>query len=237
MQAKYVFASERNREAQMNKIVPLDSTSNIPGVRPAGQKRSRLLQDRFVIVGRKVLIETRLKDVPIPMLAQKAGSSVGGFYSRFDSKEVYFNFMRSQMFDEHSLLHDKFLDPAKFQTKAPKNISIAFVDMMLEMLTGPWRGVLREAFLSLPDNPEGWAPMKNRSEYLSDRLLRLYEPLIENKKELDERVAFAVQLVISAVDTALVNSNLRFNISDIRFRNYLIESFDAVIAGRFHTEI
>ena len=96
----------------MNKIVPLVSTSNIPGVRPAGQKRSRLLQDRFVIVGRKVLIETRLKDVPIPMLAQKAGSSVGGFYSRFDSKEVYFNFMRSQMFDEHSLLHDKFLDPA-----------------------------------------------------------------------------------------------------------------------------
>ncbi len=57
----------------MNKIVPLDSTSNVPGVRPAGQKRSRLLQDRFVIAGRKILIETRLKDVSIPTLAAKAG--------------------------------------------------------------------------------------------------------------------------------------------------------------------
>tara|TARA_B100000780_G_scaffold72343_1_gene48476 strand:- start:4563 stop:5276 length:714 start_codon:yes stop_codon:yes gene_type:complete len=235
MQAKYGFASERNREAQMNKIVPLDSTSNVPGVRPAGQKRSRLLQDRFVIAGRKILIETRLKDVSIPTLAAKAGSSVGGFYSRFDSKEVYFNFMRSQMFEEHTILHDQYLDPAKFQTKTHKSVSIAFVDLMLEMVSGPWRGVLREAFLSVPDDPEGWGPMKHRSEHLCDRLLKLYEPLVENKKALDQRVTFAVQLVISAVDTASVNSNLKFGISDLEFRDYLIESFNALITGNFQT--
>lgn len=36
----------------------------IPGVKRAGQKRSKLLQDKFVRAGRKVLLKTRLDDLP-----------------------------------------------------------------------------------------------------------------------------------------------------------------------------
>lgn len=63
----------------------------IPGVKRAGQKRSKLLQDKFVRAGRKVLLKTRLDDLSIPALAEAAGSSVGGF-SQIDVTGASFTF-------------------------------------------------------------------------------------------------------------------------------------------------
>ena len=217
----------------MNKASPQEVKFDIPGVRPAEQMRSRLLQDRFVMAGRKILLKTRLTDVPIPVLAKEAGSSVGGFYSRFDTKDAFFDFLRLQMFDDHMKLHDEYLDPTRFTGKTHKDVSSAFVDLMLLVFSSPWRGVLREAFSRIPDHPESWGPMTQRSKYLCNRILALYEPLVENKDGLDQRVAFAVQLLFSAFDNEMMNPNLEFTISDTQFRYFLIHSFDALIAGRF----
>ncbi len=217
----------------MSEIAQLSRKMTIPGVKPAEQKRSRALQDRFVVATRKILLTTRLKDVPIPDLAKAAGSSVGGFYSRFESKDALFEFMRNQMFEEHLKLHDEYLDPDGFAEGSHLVVSTVFVDLMLRVFSGPWRGVLRETFTAVLENPNTWDPMKARLEYLCDRLVPLYENRIEKRDGLPERVAIALQHLLSVFDNEMMNPNLEFRISDPRFRFYLAQTFDMLIVGNF----
>ncbi len=201
----------------------------IPGVKRAGQKRSKLLQDKFVKAGRKVLLKTRLDDLSVPALAEAAGSSVGGFYSRFDSKEAFFEFLRLQMLGEHSQLYNESLTPSRFAGKTAEHVTEAFVDVMLKVFSGPWRGVLREAYSVIPERPESWAPMKARGQYVRALILELYHPRVAAPEGLDERVSIAVQLLFSALNNEMMNPNLAFSIDDPKFRTYLIAAFNALV--------
>ncbi len=208
---------------------------DIPGVRPADQKRSRVLQDKFAAAGREVLLHMRLDDLSIPVLAKSAGSSVGGFYSRFESKEAFFEFLRFQMLKEHMTLYDEHLDPERFIGKTRGDVSSAFVDVMLIVFTGPCRGILREAYSAIPDRPENWEPMKERGRLLRQMILALFAPLVDRREGLEERVSIAVQFLFSALNNEMMNPNLAFGVEDPKFRFYLISAFDAVVAGEFDT--
>lgn len=201
----------------------------IPGVKRAGQKRSKLLQDKFVKAGRKVLLKTRLDDLSIPALAEEAGSSVGGFYSRFDSKESFFAFLRLQMLTEQLALYEQGLAPALFKGKTAHDVTEAFVDIMIRVFNGPWRGVLREAYSVIPERPESWAPMKARGQYLRALMLELYRPRVGAPETLDERVSIAVQLLFSALNNEMMNPNLAFSIDHPKFRSYLIAAFSVLV--------
>ncbi len=209
----------------------LELDDPIPGVRPAEQNRSRALQDRFVIAGRKVLLTTRLDDLAIPVLAKAAESSVGGFYSRFETKDAFFEFLRRRMLIEHMVLYEDHLSPSRFEGKARQDVSEAFVDVMLIVFSGPWRGVLREAYALLTLRPESWAPMKARGQYLRQRVAELYSPLVGNRAGLEERVSFAMQLLFSALNNEMMNPNLSFSIKDEAFRRHLIVTLDTLVAG------
>lgn len=217
----------------MSEISTVFQTLAIPGVKPAEQKRSRVLQDKFVVATRKILLTTRMKDIPVPELAHAAGSSVGGFYSRFESKDALFEFMRKQMFDEHLILHDEYLDPNAFAGKSHLVVSTVFVDLMLRVFSGPWRGVLRETFTNVLEHPSTWEPMKARLEYLCDRLIPLYKNRIDGPQGLEERVGIALQFLLSVFDNEMMNPNLEFRINDPKFRFYLVQTFDVLIAGNF----
>jgi len=205
----------------------------IPGVRPADQKRSRLLQDKFAAAGRRVLLHTRLHEISIPALAKAAKSSVGGFYSRFETKEAFFEFLRMQMLAEHMKLYEEHLDPARFRGAHHRDVSEALVDVMLLVFSGPWRGVLREAYSVIPERPESWAPMKERGQLVRGWVQGLYSPCIERTEGLEERVSMAVQLLFSALNNEMMNPNLAFGIDDPRFRSYLIVAVDTLVAGDF----
>ena len=209
----------------------LELDDPIPGVRPAEQSRSRALQDKFVTAGRKVLLTTRLDDLAIPVLAKAANSSVGGFYSRFETKGAFFEFLRRRMLIEHLVLYEGHLSPSRFEGKARQDVSEAFVDVMLIVFSGPWRGVLREAYALLTLRPESWAPMKARGQYLRQRVTELYRPVVGNHDGLEERMSFALQLVFSALNNELMNPNLSFSIKDAAFRRHLIVTLDTLVAG------
>lgn len=210
---------------------------DVPGVRPAEQKRSRILQDRFVTAGCHSLRETRLNDTSIPGLAKAAGSSVGGFYSRFESKEVFFEFMRMQMLDEHMIRYKEELEPSEFEGRDRRYVSEKLVDVMLSIFSGPWRGVLREAYARIPERPDSWEPMKIRGQFVRERALGLYATRVDIKNGLDERVSMAVQLLFSALNNEMMNPNLAFSLTDPQFRFYLISSLDSIVAGHFETSL
>lgn len=200
-------------------------TADIPGVRPAGQSRSRALQDRFVRAGREMLRDQRLSDISIPDLAQKAKSSVGGFYSRFETKEAFFEFLRAQMLLENGQMHDDLLDPARLSEASADQICAAFIDVMIQVFTGPWRGVLREAYASIPDKTGIWVPMNARGQSLRERMTDLLLPNLPDRPDTDDRVGFAVQALFSVLNNELMNPHLMVSSDDPRFRAYLVEAF------------
>lgn len=216
----------------MNSAVQEMLSQGIPGVRPADQKRSRVLQEKFVDAGRKVLLNTRLDDLAVPALAKAAGSSVGGFYSRFESKEAFFEFLRMQMLAEHMRLYDEKLSEDRFVGKTRRDVSEVFVDVMLAVFSGPWRGVLREAYSAIPVHPESWEPMKRRGQYVRGLVTELYRSRVGHTDGLEERVSIAVQLLFSALNNEMMNPNLAFSIDDPKFRLYLIAAFDGLVSGQ-----
>ena len=64
---------------------------DLPGVTPSRQKRSREMTLALLQAGAEMLRTRSLSELSIEALCKKVGATVGAFYSRFDSKEAYFN--------------------------------------------------------------------------------------------------------------------------------------------------
>ena len=64
---------------------------DFPGVTPSRQKRSREMTAALLEAGADMLRTRSLAELSIEALCGKVGATVGAFYSRFESKEAYFN--------------------------------------------------------------------------------------------------------------------------------------------------
>jgi AcrR family transcriptional regulator len=64
---------------------------DFPGVTPSRQKRSREMTAALLAAGADMLRTRSLAELSIEALCGKVGATVGAFYSRFESKEAYFN--------------------------------------------------------------------------------------------------------------------------------------------------
>src|ERR1700744_4172366 len=64
---------------------------DFPGVAPSRQKRSRETTLALLQAGAEMLRSRSFAELSIEALCSKVGATVGAFYSRFDSKEAYFN--------------------------------------------------------------------------------------------------------------------------------------------------
>jgi AcrR family transcriptional regulator len=95
--------------------MPFDSPDlDFPGVMPSRQKRSRETTSALLRAGAEMLRTHRLEDLSIETLCAQINVTVGAFYSRFESKDAYFNTllglagrdgaaMQSRMMQDHTL--------------------------------------------------------------------------------------------------------------------------------------
>jgi AcrR family transcriptional regulator len=70
---------------------PRSADFDFPGVTPSRQKRSREMTAALLQAGAELLRTRSLGELSIEALCAKVGVTVGAFYSRFESKEAYFN--------------------------------------------------------------------------------------------------------------------------------------------------
>ena len=70
---------------------PESADFDLPGVTPSRQKRSRETTAALLKAGAEMLRTRSLAELSIEALCTKVGATVGAFYSRFESKEAYFN--------------------------------------------------------------------------------------------------------------------------------------------------
>ena len=67
------------------------SELDLPGVTPSRQKRSRETTAALLAAGAEMLRSHSLAELSIEALCRQVGATVGAFYSRFESKDAYFN--------------------------------------------------------------------------------------------------------------------------------------------------
>ena len=70
---------------------PRSGDFDLPGVTRSRQKRSREMTLALLQAGAEMLRTRSLAELSIEALCSEVGATVGAFYSRFESKEAYFN--------------------------------------------------------------------------------------------------------------------------------------------------
>ena len=70
---------------------PRSEDFDFPGVTPSRQQRSRETTAALLKAGADMLRTRSLAELSIAALCTNVGATVGAFYSRFESKEAYFN--------------------------------------------------------------------------------------------------------------------------------------------------
>jgi AcrR family transcriptional regulator len=193
------------------------------GARPAGQARSKVLLRRFELAGQALLNDNALRDIGIPMIAEAAQSSVGGFYSRFDSKEGYFCHLCDCMMADHDDLLAHFVT-AHLQGESDVETTVAaFVDVSIAIYSGPWRGVLRETVAASADTGTCHDAVRRQSFALVPHLVAALEDRLPAGVNTDRRMRFGVQTVVSVLNDALLRPDPDLGIDMPEFRHHLAQ--------------
>ncbi|WP_432695004.1 TetR/AcrR family transcriptional regulator [Marinobacterium sp. YM272] len=197
--------------------------------KPATQARSAALQAAFLEAGFKLLNETTLDKLSVNDIAQAAGSSVGGFYSRFKNKEAFYLCLRDEQVKRGAAFVDDNLPEELLQQGEMSEVIAAVVDTYRAIFTSSGRGVLRTTFMKLHEDPDMWEPMRASGRHASDYLSSHLGPRLG--PDGPQRARFAVQVLMSVLVNDLVNPNHPFKVDQPEFRNYLIDLLTPFLAS------
>ncbi|SDS40219.1 TetR/AcrR family transcriptional regulator [Bradyrhizobium canariense] len=179
---------------------------DLPGVTPSRQKRSRETTLALLRAGADMLQRRSLTELSIEALCAEVGATVGAFYSRFESKEAYFNvLMELAARDGQSTLSR----PAQSERLANADLA-ELCDLLVRGMIGWARrheGVLRAALQHDDTRPDKWSPFKGLARasvaHATPLLLRA---MGKGRKAAKTRsIAFGYQVVLGTLVNAILN--------------------------------
>ena len=180
---------------------------DLPGVTPSRQQRSRETTTALLAAGAEMLRRHSLAELSIEALCRQVGATVGAFYSRFESKEAYFNaLMALAARDGEGRLS------AMKQDARLKEADLAGLSRLLVRGTIIWirnhEGVLRAALQHDDTRPDRWSTFKElaRANVASATpiLLRVMGP--GRKAAKTRAIAFGFQVVLGTLVNAILNN-------------------------------
>lgn len=180
---------------------------DLPGVTPSRQKRSRETTAALLKAGAELLRTRSLAELSIEALCTKVGATVGAFYSRFESKEAYFN----------ALIELAARDGASGLSRMIENEQAAdgslarLCRLLVRGVIGWFRnheGVLRAALQHDDIGPSRWTPFKGLARAATGQatppLLRIMGKGREAAKT--RAIAFGFQVVLGTLVNAILNN-------------------------------
>lgn len=179
---------------------------DLPGVTPSRQKRSRETTLALLQAGAELLKTRSLAELSIEALCAKVGATVGAFYSRFESKEAYFNALIALAArDGESRLAQMRGDGV------PKGARLD--DLCRFLVTGivTWirrhEGVMRAALQHDDTRPDKWTTFKGLARATTARATPLLLPAMgKGRKAAKTRaIAFGFQVVLGTLVNAILN--------------------------------
>jgi AcrR family transcriptional regulator len=193
---------ERRRKFRMQRSAELD----LPGVTPSRQKRSRETTAALLQAGAEMLRTHSLAELSIEALCRQVGATVGAFYSRFESKDAYFNaLMALAARDGESRLS------RMKQDKRLADADLAELSLLLVRGTTGWirnhEGVLRAALQHDNTRPDRWSTFKAlaRANVADAAPILLGAMGRGNKAAKTRAIAFGFQVVLGTLVNAILN--------------------------------
>ncbi len=200
-----------------------DFLDDVPGVLKANQARSVRIRDSFINAGIDLLNEERLSHVAVPSLAKLCGCSVGSFYTRFKDKDAYFRALRVATIHACNMEIDRRVSVEALKMLGPKKGLEELVDLMSDLFTNRYRGVLRESLLRILEPDDPWAPMRDSARGIMENYHRAFENAFDGykPKEARQRLSFCFQMIVGVLQNDLVNDYHVFSTKDKSLRNGL----------------
>jgi AcrR family transcriptional regulator len=209
---------------------------DLPGVTPSRQKRSRETTAALLQAGAEMLRTHSLAELSIEALCRQVGATVGAFYSRFESKEAYFN----------ALIELAARDGGGRLSRMKEDRRLTEADLagrsrLLVRGTIGWirnhEGVLRAALQHDDTRPDRWSTFKALARTnVADAtpiLLGVMGP--GNKAAKTRAIAFGFQVVLGTLVNAILNDPGPLSIHDQeledRLANCLLLLLQAEVAG------
>ncbi|MDN4982821.1 TetR/AcrR family transcriptional regulator [Bradyrhizobium arachidis] len=177
---------------------------DLPGVAPSRQKRSREMTLALLRTGADMLRTRSLAELSIETLCTEVGVTVGAFYSRFASKEAYFNALMALAArdGEQRLGEIRRPSPATNLDKLCPIIVSGIVAWMRRH-----EGVLRAALQHDDTRPDKWTPFKALAKATTERATPLLLPAMGkgHAAARTRAIAFGLQVVLGTLVNAILN--------------------------------
>jgi AcrR family transcriptional regulator len=179
---------------------------DLPGVTPSRQQRSRETTLALLQAGAELLRTRNLGELSIEKLCAKVGATVGAFYSRFESKEAYFNALMALAARDGEcrlsvLPADIALNDADLATRCRIVVSgvIAWIRAH--------EGVLRAALQHDDTRPDKWTTFKQLARATTERATPLLLPAMGKSRRAAKTrsIAFGFQVVLGTLVNAILN--------------------------------
>jgi len=188
---------------------------DLPGVTPSRQQRSRETTAALLQAGAEMLRTHSLAELSIEALCRQVGATVGAFYSRFESKEAYFNALMALAAREGESRLSQMKEDRRL-TEA----DLAALSRLLVRGTIGWmrnhEGVLRAALQHDDTKPNRWSAFKELARAnvanATPILLRVMGP--GRKAAKTRAIAFGFQVVLGTLVNAILNNPGPLSIHD-----------------------
>lgn len=211
-------------------MLPPADELDLPGVAPSRQKRSRETTLALLVAGADMLRTRNLSELSIEALCGKVGATVGAFYSRFESKDAYFNALMALA------ARDGERRLAEMPAQTPgRDAGLAARCALLVGGIIAWmrahEGVLRAALQHDDNRPDKWTPFKALAKASTARATPLLLAAMGSGRKgtrtatKTRSIAFGIQVVLGTLVNAILNDpgplSLRDKEMEVRLANCL----------------
>jgi AcrR family transcriptional regulator len=195
------------------------------------QKRSKKTYDALITKCFQLLKKRDFDSITVADLSRSAGYSVGAFYTRFRSKDEFFD----AMVTHHLVDRKAFLDYL-FSTLHNDDL---IDELIKDMVHYFWinQKFWRAALVRSMRDPEFWAPIRQSGHDLADKVVaRLSEQANRPLTELEEtNVRFAFQITLGTINNTIINRpgpifmNQRLFVEKLTRAFRLVADYDNII--------
>lgn len=185
---------------------PRPAEFDLPGVTPSRQKRSRETTQALLQAGAELLRRRSLAELSIEALCAEVGATVGAFYSRFESKEAYFNALVALAARDGER---RVSDMATLAAGRESELSARCHQLVRGVIS--WmrahEGVLRAALQHDDNKPDKWTPFKQIARANTERATPLLlSAMGKGRRAAKTRtIAFGFQVVLGTLVNAILN--------------------------------
>ncbi len=202
---------------------PTNTPSQTHGV-AIKQERGQLTHDRLIATGFRMLELTDLQEISIAELTREAGYSVGAFYSRFRSKDEFFDALIAKHLETRTRTQVYL-----FATLAT---DVLISEMIHNVVTYYWdhRKFWRAVLVRSVRDSAFWEPIRKHGHEFAGRFIeRLTKEIGRSLSEKEEsNIAFAFQVTLGTINSTLINQHGPIFMGQKLFIEELIRAFQLI---------